>query len=157
MFKSRVVAWENPSISWNTVPFWGRGGCGGSVRDLTIILNERSIGNFHQKGGVFFSNASHLDLLLLFPMYSPVFSDPFSYSLSETLSSLSSKQQRFREAFLADFMTSFSSFESLSMSWANKFPVLPVDLVSAWPNVFNDPSFLYLRQSLVLCVVCGPS
>ncbi len=128
---------------------------GGSVRNLAVIWRKRSIGNFNQEGGVFLSNASHLELILLFSTNSPVLPDTFSYSLSESLLLLLLQWQRFQEAFLADFFTRFLSLESLSVSWANKFPVLPADLVSARSNFFFDPSFLYLRQSLVLCVVCG--
>ncbi len=102
-------------------------------------------------GGV---NLVFLAVSLKFDPIFLVLPDPIPYSESELLSSL----QRFldlRDAFLR----AFSSLSNFLLNWAKdclvRLGLLPAFL-AALKLAFTILSFLYLRQSLILCVVCIP-
>jgi hypothetical protein len=83
-----------------------------------------------------------------------VLPEPIFYLLSELLSSL----QCFLN-FWEAFLRVFSNLSNFSLKWANDcfagFGFLPAFL-TMWKSAFTILSFLYLRQSLVACVVCAP-
>ncbi len=99
----------------------------------------------------------NLDRLTAFSKFNPnflVLPGPISYLLSELLLSL----RRFldlREAFLRVFSNLFNFL----LNWVNNFfaglGFLPAFLTPR-KLTFTIPSFLYLQQSLVACIVCVP-
>jgi hypothetical protein len=99
----------------------------------------------------------NLVFLIVSPKFNPIFLvllNLIPYSESELLSSL----RRFldlRDAFSRVFL----SLSNFLLNWAKdclaRFGFIPAFLV-AQKSAFTVPSFLYLQQSLVLCVVCMP-
>ncbi len=102
-------------------------------------------------GGV---NLDHLTVFSRFNPTSLVLPDPISYSLSESLLSL----WHFLDLWEA-FLRVFSNLSNFLLNWANDcfagLGFLPAFL-AAQKLAFAVPSFSYLRQSLVVCVVCAP-
>jgi hypothetical protein len=83
-----------------------------------------------------------------------VLPDPITYSELESLSSLRHFLD-LRDAFLRDFL----SLSNFLLNWAKDclagLGLLPALLV-VQKLAFADPSFSYLQQSLVACIVCTP-
>jgi hypothetical protein len=99
----------------------------------------------------------NLDRLTAFSKFNPnflVLPNPIFYLLSESLSSM----WRFLDLWEA-FLRVFSNLSNFLLNWANNcfagLGFLPAFL-AAWKLAFPIPSFLYLQQSLVACVVCSP-
>jgi hypothetical protein len=116
---------------------------GGSVQDLAIILCRKSCGNFYGKGGRFRFN---------FYIFPSVTGPDFLFVVRITSIAVIATAA-LTQSFLSRILDKLLKLRKMSVSWANEFPVLPADLVSAGPNFFLEPSFSYLRQSLVLCVM----
>ncbi len=99
----------------------------------------------------------NLDCLMAFSKFDPnflVLPDPISYSLSELLLSL----RQFLDLWEV-FLRVFSNLSDFLLSWVNDcfagLGFLPA-FWAAWKLAFTVPSFLYLQQSLVACVICAP-
>jgi hypothetical protein len=98
-----------------------------------------------------------LDRSTAFSKFNPdflVLPDPISYLLLESLLSL----RRFLDLWEA-FLRVFSKLSNFLLNWANDcfaaLDFLPAYL-AAWKSAFVVPSFSYLRQSLVACIVYVP-
>ncbi len=118
--------------------------------DIILIASDFSGGSFNWTKG------SKLRPFMVSSRFNPNFlglSNPISYLLSESLSSLWHFLD-LREAFLRDF----SSLSNFLFNWTNnclaELGFLPAFLAAQL--AFTVPSFLYLQQSLVACVVCTP-
>jgi hypothetical protein len=99
----------------------------------------------------------NLDCLTVFSKFNPislVLSDPISYLLSELLLSL----WHFLDMWEA-FVRVFANLSNFLLNWANNcfagLGFLPAFL-AVLKSAFTVPSFVYLQQSLVACVVCTP-
>ncbi len=96
----------------------------------------------------------NLNRLMAFSKFNPnflVLPNPISYSLSELLLSL----WDFLDLWEA-FLSVFSNLSNFLLNWANSFAGLGFlhAFLAVQKLAFTVPSFSYLRQSLVACVVC---